>query len=108
MDHLVRARQELKGYLSHSVASKVSQGRVGAGGRTENRYITASEYHEMGYDLLTVGATMQTVLMKSLADASKLLLSSGGDARELDAGAMPFKEWIELVDFSYWNHINGN
>ena len=60
----------------------------------------------MGYDLLTVEATMQTLLMKSLAEASKMLLSSCGDARMLDAGAMLFKEWIELVDFSYWNHIS--
>ena len=108
MEHLERAQKELGGFLSQSVASKVAQGRVGAGGRTESRYISAKEYHEMGYNLLTVGATMQTIMMKSVAEASRIMVESGGDARELDAMAMPFNEWIELVDFSYWNKINGN
>ena len=108
VDHLVRARKELGGFLSQSVASKVGQGRVGAGGRTESRYITAREYHEMGYNLLTVGTTMQNVVMKALDEASKTMVASGGDSRELDAAAMPFREWIELVDFSYYNKLNGN
>lgn len=108
MEHLIRARDELGGLLSQSVASKVGQGRVGAGGRTESQYISAQEYHEMGYDLLTVGATMQTIVMKALDEASKAMVQSGGDSRNLDPLAMPFNEWIELVDFGYYNKLNGN
>lgn len=107
-EHLIRYRDELGGFLSQSVASKVGQGRVGAGGRTEARYYSAREYHELGYNLLTVGATMQTIVMKTLAQASEIMVKSGSSAAEIDDMAMPFNEWIELVDFSYWNKINGN
>lgn len=107
-EHLLRARDELGGFLSQSVASRVGQGRVGAGGRTEEGYISAQEYHEMGYNLLTVGATMQTIVMKTLMQASEIMVKSGGRASEIDNMAMPFHEWIELVNFSYWNHLNGN
>lgn len=107
-EHLSRAKDELGGFLSQSVASKVGQGRIGAGGRTEVKYYSAKEYHEMGYNLLTVGATMQTICMKTLAQASELMVKSGGSAAKIDDMAMPFDEWIELVDFSYWNKMNGN
>jgi len=106
-EHLCRARDELGGFLSQSVASKVGQGRVGADGRTEDKYYSAKDYHEMGYSLLTVGATMQTIFMKTLAQASELMVKSGGSAAEIDDMAMPFQEWIELVNFSYWNKMNG-
>ena len=46
--------------------------------------------------------------MKTLAQASEIMVKSGGSAAEIDDMAMPFNEWIELVDFSYWNKINGN
>lgn len=109
MEHILRARDELGGFLSQSVASKVGQGRVGAGGRSEGQgQLSAQEYHELGYNLLTVGATMQTVVMKALDEASRIMVNNGGDAKKLDSLAMPFKEWIELVDFSYYNKINGN
>jgi 2-methylisocitrate lyase-like PEP mutase family enzyme len=104
-EHLFRARDELGGFLSQSVASKVGQGRVGSGGRTEAKYYSAQEYHEIGYNFLTVGATMQTILMKALTDASKILLESGGDPQKLDPLAMPFNDWIELVNFSQWNSL---
>ena len=109
MEHILRARDVLGGFLSQSVASKVGQGRVGAGGRSEGQgQLSAQEYHELGYNLLTVGATMQTVVMKALDEASRIMVNNGGDAKKLDSLAMPFKEWIELVDFSYYNKINGN
>lgn len=107
-EHLVRARDILGGFLSQSVASKVGQGRVGAGGRTETNYYTAKQYHEMGYNLITVGTTMQTICMKALAQASDIMVKGGGNSAQLDHMAMPFKEWIELVNFSYWNQLNGN
>lgn len=106
-EHLHRVRDELGGVLSQSVASKVGQGRVGAGGRQEVFY-TAQDYHNIGYNLITIGATMQTLIMKTLTEAAQILRNNGGDSRELDKMAMPFNEWIELVDFSKWKKLNGN
>ncbi|MEO8751382.1 MAG: isocitrate lyase/PEP mutase family protein [Casimicrobiaceae bacterium] len=103
-EHVKRARRELSGPLSQSVAGDRAQGRTGAGGKKEKAY-TAHEYHELGYNLLTVGATFQTVMMKAVADAAKMFRATG-DCNSFDAMAMPFNEWIQLVDFADWVALN--
>ena len=37
-----------------------------------------------------------------------IMVKGGGNSAQLDHMAMPFKEWIELVNFSYWTQLNGN
>jgi hypothetical protein len=46
--------------------------------------------------------------MKTLEEASNIMVQSRGDSSKLDSMAMPFSQWIELVDFSKWNALNGN
>lgn len=103
-DHLLRVKREIGGFLSQSIASKVGQGRVGTGGR-EEKFYTAADYHALGYNLLTVGATMQTVIMKALKEAADLLIGSG-DVSTLNDLCMPFNDWIKLVNFDQWDALN--
>ncbi len=103
-DHLHRARKELAGPLSQSIAGDRAQGRVGSGGKKE-AVRTASDYHALGYSLLTVGATFQTVMMKAVDIAARKFRETG-DCNSFDDMSMPFSEWIELVDFSAWTALN--
>jgi 2-methylisocitrate lyase-like PEP mutase family enzyme len=103
-EHLKRARRELSGPLSQSIAGDRAQGRTGAGGKKEKSY-AATDYHRLGYSLLTVGATFQTVMMKAVADAAKILRETG-DCNSFGDMSMPFDEWIELVDFAEWSALN--
>ena len=103
-DHLARARAELPGVLSQSIAGKKAQGRVGAEGRAEPSY-SAYEYADRGYRFLTVGATFQTVMMQALTTAARRFRETG-DCNDFADMSMPFKEWIELVDFSDWYALN--
>lgn len=104
-DHLARARAELPGVLSQSIAGRKAQGRVGAEGRAEPSY-SAYEYADRGYRLLTVGATFQTVMMQALTTAARKFRETG-DCNDFAEMSMPFKEWIELVDFTDWYALNG-
>jgi 2-methylisocitrate lyase-like PEP mutase family enzyme len=101
---LTRARKELPGILSQSIAGDRAQGRTGAGGRKETAR-TAFDLHARGYHLLTVGATFQTVMMKAVATAAKMFRETG-DCNSFEDLSMPFNEWIELVDFSNWTKLN--
>lgn len=103
-EHLARARQELSGSLSQSIAGERAQGRKGAEGKAEKSY-TAGEYHQLGYSLLTVGATFQTVMMKAVATAARMFRETG-DCNSFESMSMPFNEWIELVDFAQWSALN--
>ncbi len=103
-EHLKRARKELSGTLSQSIAGDRAQGRTGSGGKKEKAY-TAADYHAQGYSLLTVGATFQTVMMKAVATAAKMFRETG-DCNSFADMSMPFDEWIELVDFGEWSKLN--
>lgn len=103
-DHLLRARRELSGVLSQSIAGRKAQGRVGTEGRAERSY-SAFEYAERGYRFLTVGATFQTVMMQALTTAARQFRETG-DCNGFAEMSMPFQEWIELVDFSDWYALN--
>lgn len=103
-EHLLRARRELSGPLSQSIAGDVAQGRTAADGKKEKAY-TAEDYHKLGYDLMTVGATFQTVMMKAVADAARIFRETGS-CNAFESMSMPFREWIELVDFSKWSALN--
>lgn len=105
-DHLARAREEFEGPLSQSIAGERAQGRVGQGGRREASK-SAQDYFERGYQLLTVGATFQTVMMKAVAEAATAFRETG-NCNSFEDMSMPFNEWIELVDFSSWYALNGH
>jgi methylisocitrate lyase len=102
-EHLLRARREFTGTLSQSIAGDRAQGRTGAKGK-EKSY-SAADYHKLGYSLLTVGATFQTVMMKAVADAAKIFRATG-DCNSFEEMSMPFGEWTELVDFKKWVALN--
>jgi methylisocitrate lyase len=104
-EHLQRARRELAGPLSQSIAGDRAQGRKGSGGKQEKAY-KAADYHALGYSLLTVGATFQTVMMKAVAEAARIFRQTG-DCNDFADMSMPFDEWIELVDFTEWSKLNG-
>ncbi|WP_144639243.1 oxaloacetate decarboxylase [Bordetella genomosp. 13] len=103
-DHLARARAAFSGPLSQSIAGDRAQGRTGAEGKKEKSR-SAADYHALGYSLLTVGATFQTVMMQALATAAKMFRETG-DCNSFESMSMPFKEWVELVDFSVWSGLN--
>ena len=103
-EHLQRARRELQGVLSQSIAGERAQGRTGGAGKKEKSY-TAGEYHAMGYSLLTVGATFQTVMMQAVSVAARKFRETG-DCASFESMSMPFNEWIDLVDFSAWSALN--
>nr|WP_280921544.1 isocitrate lyase/PEP mutase family protein [Sinorhizobium mexicanum] len=105
-DHLARVRREFSCPLSQSIAGERAQGRVGSGGRKE-KVRTAQDYFELGYHLLTVGATFQTVMMKAIEVAARKFRETG-DCNSFEDMSMPFNEWIELVDFSEWYALNGH
>lgn len=104
--HLARAREELSGPLSQSIAGDRAQGRTGAGGKKEKSY-SAADYHRMGYSLLTVGATFQTVMMKAIDTAARVFRRTG-DCNSFEEMSMPFAEWLALVDFSEWTALNAS
>ncbi|WP_183043522.1 isocitrate lyase/PEP mutase family protein [Alicycliphilus denitrificans] len=103
-EHLQRARREFSGPLSQSIAGERAQGRTGAAGKKERSY-SAAEYHALGYCLLTVGATFQTVMMQAVAQAAKMFRETG-NCNDFESMSMPFNEWIQLVDFTEWSALN--
>ncbi|WP_283193441.1 isocitrate lyase/PEP mutase family protein [Rhizobium sp. AN80A] len=103
-DDLLRARREISGHMSQSVAGDRAQGRTGAGGRKEAAN-TARTLHEKGYSLLTVGTSFIAAVMQTIADTAAQFRETG-DCNSFEDQTMAFNDWIKLVDFAEWSTLN--